>query len=76
MARMKARSAKGKRVAKDTWKSKVWYDIYTPQSFGGDVIGQTSSKRPCKLDRQDFRNQLKRLDKRTFKTHDKNVLQS
>ncbi|MBA2864141.1 30S ribosomal protein S3ae [Methanococcus maripaludis] len=49
MARMKARSAKGKRVAKDTWKSKVWYDIYTPQSFGGDVIGQTPANDPANL---------------------------
>ncbi|WP_459202363.1 30S ribosomal protein S3ae [Methanococcus sp. CF] len=49
MARMKARSAKGKRVAKDTWKSKVWYDIYTPQSFGGDVIGQTPANDPATL---------------------------
>lgn len=49
MARMKARSAKGKRVAKDTWKSKVWYNIYTPQSFGGDVIGQTPANDPATL---------------------------
>ncbi|ABR55416.1 ribosomal protein S3Ae [Methanococcus vannielii SB] len=49
MARMKARSAKGKRVAKDTWKSKVWYNIYTPQSFGGDVIGQTPANDPSAL---------------------------
>ncbi|MDK2789501.1 MAG: small subunit ribosomal protein S3Ae [Methanothermococcus sp.] len=49
MARMKARSGKGRRVTRDTWKTKVWYDIRTPQVFGGDVIGQTPSNDPSLL---------------------------
>jgi small subunit ribosomal protein S3Ae len=46
MARMKARAGKGRRVARDTWKTKSWYNIYTPQSFGGDLIGHTPANDP------------------------------
>ncbi len=49
MAKMKARSSRGKRVVRDTWKTKVWYNIYTPQSFGGDLIGTTPSNDPSLL---------------------------
>ena len=45
MAKMKARTVKGRR-AKDTWKTKVWYDIYTAQEFGGVLIGQTPASDP------------------------------
>ena len=46
MARMKARAGKGRRVARDTWKTKTWYNIHTPQSFGGDLIGHTPANDP------------------------------
>ncbi|AEF96223.1 30S ribosomal protein S3ae [Methanotorris igneus] len=45
MAKMKARTVKG-RKAKDTWKTKVWYNIYTAQEFGGVLIGQTPASDP------------------------------
>jgi small subunit ribosomal protein S3Ae len=49
MARMKARSGKGRRVARDTWKTKSWYEIRTPQSFGGDLLGTTPANDPSNL---------------------------
>ncbi|HIP16951.1 MAG TPA: 30S ribosomal protein S3ae [Methanothermococcus okinawensis] len=49
MAKIRARSSKGKRVARDTWKTKSWYNIYTPQSFGGDLIGQTPANDPSNV---------------------------
>ncbi len=49
MARMKARSGKGRRVTRDTWKTKSWYDIRTPQTFGGDLIGTTPANDPSNL---------------------------
>ncbi|AXI25276.1 30S ribosomal protein S3ae [Methanofervidicoccus sp. A16] len=50
MAKMRARTTgKGKKVAKDTWKTKVWYNIYTPQAFGGVLIGQTPANDPARV---------------------------
>ncbi|GBF36032.1 30S ribosomal protein S3ae [Methanofervidicoccus abyssi] len=50
MVRMKARTTtRGKKIAKDTWKTKVWYNIYTPQAFGGVLIGQTPANDPAKV---------------------------
>ncbi|MBP2171979.1 30S ribosomal protein S3ae [Methanococcus voltae] len=49
MARMKARSTKGKRMTRDTWKTKVWYNIVAPKSFGGAEIGQTPANDPAGL---------------------------
>ena len=50
MAKMRARTtAKGKKVARDTWKTKVWYNIYTPQAFGGVLIGETPANDPARI---------------------------
>ena len=50
MVKMRARTTtKGKKVARDTWKTKVWYNIYTPQAFGGVLIGQTPANDPAKV---------------------------
>ncbi|EHP83613.1 30S ribosomal protein S3ae [Methanotorris formicicus] len=45
MVKMKARTVKG-RKAKDTWKTKVWYNIHTAPEFGGVLIGQTPASDP------------------------------
>ncbi|HID47148.1 MAG TPA: 30S ribosomal protein S3ae [Methanothermococcus okinawensis] len=50
MPKIRARTTgKGKKVARDTWKTKVWYDIYTPQAFGGVLIGKTPANDPARI---------------------------
>lgn len=38
---MSKRGRKEKRTAQDTWKSKIWYAILSPDAFGGKEIGKT-----------------------------------